>query len=1032
MIYIFLYIICFLITGSMQAQTSTKVRINQFEKVWEGQFKGKHSGYKQLERWKHFFYTRQIEDGGDQLNFVRTSDILDTLLISEKYDKKWKYVGPFTKDIEEKDMHGIGRVACLEFAPSNPLIAYAGAATGGLWKSIDTGRTWNIVPFFDKMSVGISDISFSKQDSNTIYVATGDGHGWTTSFGYSVGIFKTTDGGLTWKEQGNTVFHNDKLIINKLAVSRHNDQLVLAATNKGMMRTEDGVKWEYVTDSLLFKDLIQHPLHNGIFYATTFDFGGNSKVLESRDYGLTWQILREYNGDCLRIALATSKAYPDFLWMLSANNTDLSMLALDKMYIPTKEIVNLYTPKDSLDFVYGQGFYNLCLFVSDEDSTDKYAGGVYMWKYDRDSTYWIMNQEGMHADNHDIKFNPISKELFVANDGGISRKTFQDSIWTNSSSGLQITQLYDVSSNKFYGNDVVIGTQDNGFMRNIDGYWYQLFGADGMEAVFSESDPNNLILSIQSSLSYHTDDYINTDDFVEAKAVGNYEWRPRRTCIVYDNEDDNIIYGAAENVWKSTNKGVKWEKISDFGIHTQVAMSLKLVDSTFFVSTFNGIYISKDKGATWDSIFIDKQYAIEIVPIDNKSAYFIFSGFRDTLKVLKWEDDKLQNISYNIPNISCNCGELVDGQLFIGTDLGVMVLNDEEQRWEIVGNALPEVMIFDLDYNKHTGNLLAGTYGRGLWLYEVEKYYPKSPNIKILGDRDFCDGDSVRMVCQGSYKQFAWSDGTLSDTITVKKSGYYYCMVQDSTGKQYRTREIDAWVFETPDIFVVLQSNNPVCEGKFVEYLVYSHNFDSDSLEYEWSNGVLGRAGYTDYSDVIYVKAISKDGCYSYSDTLEAIVYPKPDKQYLIRDNKYLSLDESQNYIWFRDSVSIAENMSKIEIDSVGMFYAKIVNEYGCFNYSDTVYIDIDYKLVNTDEIDIVVYPIEFRDIVNIEIIRKTNQSLYFEIYDCLGRKVNNRKQLSGNQYLFETYNLSYLSSGVYYFVFTTNNNSYLVKTVKL
>lgn len=1015
-----------------EAQYAPEIKTQQIENIWEGRFKGKHSGYKQLERWKHFYYTRQLKSREQELSFVYTPDITDTMPFSNQYDKKWKYAGPFTKDIEERDMYGIGRVACIDFVPTNPTIAYAGAATGGLWKSVDTGRTWNVVPFFDKMSVGISDIGFSMQDSNVIYAATGDGHGWAVSFGYSVGLFKSTDAGVTWKEQGNKVFHEDKLILNKIAVSRHDDDLVLVATNKGMLRTEDGEKWDYVTDSLLFRELIQHPLHNSIFYASTFDYGGNAKVFESRDFGKTWDILQEYDGDCIRVALETSKAHPDYLWMLSANKEDFSMRSLDKVYIPTRELTNLYMPKDSLDFVYGQGFYNLCLYVSDEDSTDKYAGGVYMWKYDRDSTYWIMNQEQMHVDNHELKFNPLTQELFCANDGGLSRKKLDDSVWTNSSSGLQITQLYDVSTNKFYGNDVVIGTQDNGFMRNIDGYWYQLFGADGMEAVFSERDPNNLILSIQSSRSYHTDDYINSSDYFEARAVGNYEWRPRRTCIVYDSETDSIIYGAAENVWKSTNRGKNWEKISDFGSRSKVAMSLKLVDSTFYVSTFHGIYISEDKGNTWDSIYIDDHYAIEIVPIDDKSAYFIYSGFRDTLKVLKYENKELRNISYNIPNISCNCGELVDGQLFIGTDLGVLALDEEEKRWEVVGSDLPQVMIFDLDYNKHTGKLLAGTYGRGLWVYDIDKYYPKFANIEILGERDFCDGDSVRFVCKGDYKNFAWSDGTLSDTITVKKSGYYYCMVEDSTGKQYRTREVDAWVFETPEVFVILQSNNPVCKGNFVEYLAFAHNFDSDSLDYVWSNGISGRAGYTDYSDLLYVKAISKDGCYAYSDTLEAIVYPKPENVSIARTKDTIYADEGYEYTWYRDTTELDISNHHLPIDRTGKYFAKIRNEYGCVDFTDTIDVEMNHQLIGNDEISIVLYPIEFNSIINIEILNEQEKDVELEIYDTSGKLVRRVNTLGNSQYITDSINLDNKAAGMYYFVFSINGNSYILKAIKI
>ena len=178
-----------------------------FEREWENKPYKKGFGFKQFHRWAHFWETRLNPDGTfasyeniyKEFNEFMRAYENSGLEKSRSVNGDWVPIGPFDYTYTSSWSPGQGRINVVVSDPNNPQVIYAGAPAGGLWKSIDDGSTWT--PLTDDFSaIGISGIAVDPNDSDVIYISTGDADGGDT---YSIGVWKTLDGGLTWNTTGN-------------------------------------------------------------------------------------------------------------------------------------------------------------------------------------------------------------------------------------------------------------------------------------------------------------------------------------------------------------------------------------------------------------------------------------------------------------------------------------------------------------------------------------------------------------------------------------------------------------------------------------------------------------------------------------------------------------------------------------------------------------------------------------------------------------------------------------------------------------
>lgn len=473
-------------------------------------FKGKKvkGAYK---RWKRleYFYSLHLDENGNMINYAgANNEALNEMRIAGMgATGNWQFVGPFDtdEDFAFTNSEGIGRVNCMAFIDADTWLV--GTAGGGLWKTDVGGIYLPDVPGFDNpwtpltdnnAVLSISGIAVKPAAPNTIYILTGDGdwgatqprvaEGVTPSVP-SVGILKSTDGGITWNTTS-LVFGRDEIVTaTKLIMHPANANKMYATTSKGIYYTTDG--WN--TNTLIFstdfvRDIEFNPSNSNIFYFST-----NDKVYKSVDgtitditAGLTAVGL---DADCKRINIAVSPAAPNSLYVISVN----SGRGLDGVYISYNKgasfvrvlngfDLNILAHDGSEDILEdGQGEYDLAFSVDPANANKIMVGGIGMWASYTGGITWAhlcgeddLPDTYVHADIHTIDFNPFDGTIVCGSDGGLyaSPNGSNDEYWEKRCQGLAITQFYHMDVNtasSYFALEIIGGAQDNGVSSNSVG-----------------------------------------------------------------------------------------------------------------------------------------------------------------------------------------------------------------------------------------------------------------------------------------------------------------------------------------------------------------------------------------------------------------------------------------------------------------------------------------------------------------------------------------------------------------------------------
>ncbi|MDX1333258.1 MAG: hypothetical protein R3252_09530, partial [Robiginitalea sp.] len=246
--------------GSAQLFSNTPgapVNIDQVsrsvESYWEGRdpFK-KGSGYKPFKRWE--YYWKHLAD--TRGNLPSSEKILNSWKNKQDLTARtpnptanWNSVGPSNVGVYSGRLPGTGRLNAVAVDPNNQNIWYAGAPAGGIWKSTNAGQSWTNL-FDDFLQIGVSGIAIDPEDSNTIYITTGDDD---AADSYSIGVYKSTDGGQTWGPTGLTTSGVNTLM-NEIVIDPSNSSVLWVGTSAGLYKSTDaGANWElmqsgYISD----------------------------------------------------------------------------------------------------------------------------------------------------------------------------------------------------------------------------------------------------------------------------------------------------------------------------------------------------------------------------------------------------------------------------------------------------------------------------------------------------------------------------------------------------------------------------------------------------------------------------------------------------------------------------------------------------------------------------------------------------------------------------------------------------------------
>lgn len=664
----------------------------------------------------------------------------------------WEFAGPLNIG---------GRITDIEIPIDQAQTYYVGAASGGIFKTTDAGANWT--PIFDEQEMlSIGDIEISKNNTDLIWVGTGEVNAGGGSLAYDGnGMYKSADAGLTWEAKGLPAAGS----ISKVLIDPNDDTTIYAGAmgplfrkdnNRGVYRsTNDGADWEqvlFVSDSTGIIDMAIHPSNSNIVYAASWErirrlnnrqYGGEtSRIYRSQDGGDSWSELT--NGlptnanDKGRISIDISQSNPDVLYAFYTDK-----IGNVEGTFKTTNGGDSWTQVNSMSGGTSYHWWFGGIFVDPTDENVIYNSGFVMDKSTDGGQTWGSTFPNVHVDQHAVAFNAsVPGEVLIGNDGGMYKSTNNGTSSVKNNT-LPITQFYRFyvdaqNSDKVYG-----GAQDNNTIRTQTGGlsdWQAIYGGDGFQPLV---DPNNTnviyALSQRGNLGKSTN---NGSSFGGAlNGIPGSDTNNWDTAICFDPNDSQTLFYGTQKVYKTTDAAENWTAISPdlsngphtgnlaFGTVTTINVS-PLNSDVIYAGTDDGnVWVTQNGGSNWSQISasLPNLWTTKVLASrdDAATVYVSFSGYRygeDNGHVFRSTDfgATWTDISNNLPDIPVNDIEKDSyGNLFLGTDIGVMASLDEGASWQPLGENMPSVVVTDLIIHEASEYLYAGTYGRSSYKLNI-------------------------------------------------------------------------------------------------------------------------------------------------------------------------------------------------------------------------------------------------------------------------------------------------------------------------
>jgi photosystem II stability/assembly factor-like uncharacterized protein len=842
-----------------------------FNEYWKDRPIERSKGYNPFSRWLYFMEPRVYPSG--TIPGTTIWDEIQEKNLKEKAETaaqaNWTFLGPddTPRDFNYQNLRGgSGRLNCIAFHPFDSNIIYVGAPSGGLWKTADGGQSWTTST--DQLAaIGISDIAIVRQNPDVIYLATGDGDGIDT---YSIGILKSTNGGISWNP---TVFSEDVTGFNhfrRILIHPVNPDIMIAASAKGIYKTTNGWKTYKLVKSGHFKDLEFKPSDPAVIYAASFSFGGNAGIYKSTDTGDSFNEVMtglNFNSNVERIELAVTRANTSFVYALCSASDDGGFYGLYRSVnsgiswsaVYSGNNLNLlgWDP-DGLD-EGGQGWYDLTLAISPDKANEIFVGGVNIWKSQNGgSTWkpismWYHDHEAdyVHADHHMLIFNPYTDVLFSGNDGGIYKSYDKGATWNDISDGLQILQIYRFTNSVSDPYLNIAGNQDNGtVLRNASG-WYEISGGDGMECFIDYTNEDIIYVSSQRGNLLRSTDGGSTFSTISPVEDEDGAWI---TPFIMHPEIPGILYSGYKDVYKSTDQGESWTRISDNltdGINLNALAVAGANDNYIYASAQNKIWKTKNGGETWidisDGIPANYITYIAVAETDPEKLWVSLSGYSDGNKIYYSSDggETWENYSDGLPNVPANCiiyQNNTNKTLYAGTDIGVYYRDATMLQWADYSDNLPNVIVNDLAIHYASGKLRAGTYGRGLWETDLPPGSFELYADFFAGNNDICLNGETTFTYYGSAgtDSLSWNFGEDASPSTANTSGPHnvsYSSLGSKTvslkvykdGVEYTEVKTDIVNVVSEIDFGAYPSITSVCQGG------QAYLFASGNHSFEWA-----------------------------------------------------------------------------------------------------------------------------------------------------------------------------------------------------
>jgi photosystem II stability/assembly factor-like uncharacterized protein len=693
-----------------------------------------------------------------------------------------------------------GRISDIAVNPRDKRIWYVGVAAGGVWKTTNAGTTFT--PVFDQQTTySIANVVIDPHNPNIVWVGTGENNA-QRAVSYGDGVYKSVDAGRTWQNTG----LRESEHIGKIVIDPRNSDVVYDAAqgplstkgvDRGLFKTTDGGRtWKKVLDGGQWagvSDVVIDPRNPDVLLATTWQRirrtygyvagGPESGLWRSTDGGATWKKSQTGmpNDELGRIGLAMSPANPDVVYAIfeaggaggrgaggGANNRGGFYRSRDGG-VSWERMSNYSTI----------GLYYSELFADPVNVDRVYAVDVRnMVSEDGGRTFRPVGEREKHVDNHVIWIDPADVDhLIIGCDGGLYESHDRGQNY-KFFANLPLGQFYRVDADNnapFYR--VYGGTQDNGSVGGLsrtrassgvsNADWFVTAGGDGFVSKVDPKDPNIVYAESQHGV-------MQRDNLLTGEAVSivpqpepgepALRWYWDAPLIVSPHSNTRL-YFAAQRLYRSDDRGNSWKTVSPdlsrqidrnrirlmdrvwsvdaiakntssslFGLIVAVSES-PIKEGQLWVGTDDGlIQVSEDGGTTWRKMSSfpgvpDTTQVARVTPSshDANTVYAAFDGHMlGDYKPYLLESTDLgrswHSIAGNLPAKGTVYAVIDDPKdpniLYVGTEFGLFFTRNRGQQWTRLRGGLPTIQVRDLVVQKPTDDLVVGTFGRGIYILD--------------------------------------------------------------------------------------------------------------------------------------------------------------------------------------------------------------------------------------------------------------------------------------------------------------------------
>lgn len=703
-----------------------------------------------------------------------------------------------------------GRIADIAIHPQNENIWYVAVGSGGVWKTKNAGVTWN--PIFDAQnSYSIGCVTIDGANPNVIWVGTGENVGGR-HVGYGDGIYRSEDGGTTWKHMGLKASEH----ISKIIVHPDNSNIIWVAVQgplwskggeRGLYKTTDGGKtwkqtlgdqeWTGVTDIAI------DPRDPDVIYAATWQrhrnvaayMGGGplSGLHKSIDGGETWTKLSNGlpSGNIGKIGLAISPLNPDILY---------AAIELERrtgaVYRSADRGATWEKRSETVSGGTGPHYYQE-LYASPHQFDKIFLANVYMLiSDDGGKTFSNMKEEHKHVDNHALAFRSSDPDyLLVGCDGGMYESFDMAENWRYIAN-LPLTQFYKVAVDDaapFY--NIYGGTQDNSTqggpsrtdnihgIRNSD--WFLTLFGDGHQPATEPGNPNIVYSEWQQGNLVRTDRTTGEIVYIrpqpsEGDPQERFNWD---APILVSPHVPTTLYFASQRVWKSENRGDSWTPISGDLTRNQERINMPIMGKTqswdapwdlyamsnyntitslaesplraglFYAGTDDGIIqVTENGGASWRKIEVKQLPGVPETAFvndikadlfDEQTVYVVldnhkFGDFKPYLYKSKDMGKTWTSMKANLPEKTLLWRIVQDHVkpelMFLATEFGIYFTIDAGAAWYKITGDVPTIAFRDLAIQKRENDLVGASFGRSFYVLDDYSFMRELSREKLEGE----------------------------------------------------------------------------------------------------------------------------------------------------------------------------------------------------------------------------------------------------------------------------------------------------------